>query len=156
MVPSRGFLYTSPLNHNNKTYKKRRRMLKPIIFKHQKNIGTFSIANVYPILQQGNLHQVLPSTLGFPHSIGTWRPVKVRSTCISWRVVWGDFQRGFRGFCTMKYGLFNKDSWNFHGLWQNNPHMDVSENSGTPKSSILIGFSIINHPFWGTTISGNT
>ena len=25
--------------------------------------------------------------------------------------------------------------------------MDVSENSGTPKSSILIGFSIINHPF---------
>ena len=27
---------------------------------------------------------------------------------------------------------------------------------GTPKSSILIGFSIINHPFWGTTIFGNT
>ena len=26
---------------------------------------------------------------------------------------------------------------------------------GTPKSSILIGFSIINHPFWGTTILGN-
>ena len=25
-------------------------------------------------------------------------------------------------------------------------NMDVSENSGTPKSSILIGFSIINHP----------
>ena len=34
--------------------------------------------------------------------------------------------------------------------------MDVAENSGTPKSSILIGFSIINHPFWGTTILGNT
>ena len=33
---------------------------------------------------------------------------------------------------------------------------DVSENSGTPKSSILIGFSIINHPFWGTPIFGNT
>ena len=29
-------------------------------------------------------------------------------------------------------------------------HMDISENSGTPKSSVLIGFSIINHPFWGT------
>ena len=27
--------------------------------------------------------------------------------------------------------------------------VDVSENGGTPKSSILIGFSIINHPFWG-------
>ena len=34
--------------------------------------------------------------------------------------------------------------------------MDVSENSGTPKSSILIGFSITNHPFGGTTIFGNT
>ena len=34
--------------------------------------------------------------------------------------------------------------------------MDVSENSGTPKSSILIGFSIINPPFWGTPIFGNT
>ena len=28
--------------------------------------------------------------------------------------------------------------------------------SGTPKSSILIWFSIINHPFWGTPIFGNT
>ena len=27
--------------------------------------------------------------------------------------------------------------------------MDVSKNGGTPISSILIGFSIINHPFWG-------
>ena len=35
-------------------------------------------------------------------------------------------------------------------------HMDVSENNGTPKSSILIGFSILNHPFWGTLILGNT
>ena len=34
--------------------------------------------------------------------------------------------------------------------------MDVSENHGTPKSSILLGFSIINHPFWDTTIFGNT
>ena len=25
-----------------------------------------------------------------------------------------------------------------------------------PKSSVLIGFSIINHPFWGTPIFGNT
>ena len=34
-------------------------------------------------------------------------------------------------------------------------HMVVSENSGTPKSSILIGFSFINHPFWGTPVLGN-
>ena len=34
--------------------------------------------------------------------------------------------------------------------------MGVPENSGTPKSPITIGFSIINHPFWGTSIFGNT
>ena len=27
--------------------------------------------------------------------------------------------------------------------------------TSTPKLSILIGFSIINHPFWGTPIFGN-
>ena len=37
-----------------------------------------------------------------------------------------------------------------------NMYMGVSENRGTPKSSILIGFSPINHPFWGTTIFRNT
>ena len=32
--------------------------------------------------------------------------------------------------------------------WRNErTNMDVSENRGTPKSSILIGFSTINHPF---------
>ena len=34
-------------------------------------------------------------------------------------------------------------------------YMGVSKSNGTPKSSILIGFFIINHPFWGTTIFGN-
>ena len=34
--------------------------------------------------------------------------------------------------------------------------LGVSKNNGAPKSSILIGFSIINHPFWGTPIIGNT
>ena len=35
--------------------------------------------------------------------------------------------------------------------------MGVSENKGTPKSSMLIGYSIINHPFWGIPIFfGNT
>ena len=33
-------------------------------------------------------------------------------------------------------------------------YMGVSKNRGTPKSSILIGFFIINHPFWGTPIFG--
>ena len=36
-------------------------------------------------------------------------------------------------------------------------HIGVSKNSGgPPKSSILIGFSIISHPFWGTPIFGDT
>ena len=34
--------------------------------------------------------------------------------------------------------------------------MGVSKNRGTPKSSILIGFYLINHPFEGTPILGNT
>ena len=34
-------------------------------------------------------------------------------------------------------------------------HMGVSVNGGTPKSSIFIGFSIMNHPFWGAPIFGN-
>ncbi len=37
-----------------------------------------------------------------------------------------------------------------------NDDMGVSKNRGTPKSSILIGVSIINHPFWGTIIFGHT
>ena len=35
-------------------------------------------------------------------------------------------------------------------------NLGVSKNRGTPKSSILIGFSLINRPFWGTIIFGNT
>ena len=53
-------------------------------------------------------------------------------------------------------------------LWQGDPgslgfvffkvqwHLGVSKNNGTPKSSILIGISLINHPFWDTPIFGNT
>ena len=33
--------------------------------------------------------------------------------------------------------------------------MGVSNKNGTPKSSILIRISIINHPFWGSPIFGN-
>ena len=36
------------------------------------------------------------------------------------------------------------DAWKY-----TKQYMDVSENRCTPKSSILIGFSIINHPFLG-------
>ncbi len=39
--------------------------------------------------------------------------------------------------------------------WKMFVSMGVSKNNGIPKSSIFIGFSIVNHPFWGTTIFGN-
>ena len=55
------------------------------------------------------------------------------------------YQRGVRPLGT----------WAFFLKGSNSPPNDVSENSGTPKSSVLIGFSIINHPFWGTPIFGN-
>ena len=42
------------------------------------------------------------------------------------------------------------------GLVERTIKMGVSKNNGTPKSSVLIGFSIVNHPFWGTIIFGNT
>ena len=44
----------------------------------------------------------------------------------------------------------------FSGHDSHEMYMDVSENSGTAKASILIGYSIINHPFWGTPIFRNT
>ena len=34
-------------------------------------------------------------------------------------------------------------------------HMVVSQNVGTPRSSILMGFSLINHPFGGSPTYGN-
>ena len=55
-------------------------------------------------------------------------------------------------------GGSNRWGWRFISKWGEHPdiHLGVSKNRGTPKSSILIGFSIINHPFWGTPIFGNT
>ena len=47
-------------------------------------------------------------------------------------------------------GVKSSSSWGIY------IYMGVSKNNGTPKSSILIGFSIINRPFWGTPIFGNT
>ncbi len=53
------------------------------------------------------------------------------------------FQKKWRcHLATWKPFIFNK--------------LGVSKNNGTPNSSILIGFSIIHHPFWGTNIFGNT
>ena len=69
----------------------------------------------------------------------------------TWVIFWGE-----TGETTMSVLLQNSLPWRWKILWINQKVMGVSKNSGTPKSSILIRFSIINHPFWGTPIFGNT
>ena len=59
-------------------------------------------------------------------------------------------------FPAKKHMVILKNKRNTSWKVETTRNLGVSENSGTPKSSILIGFSIINHPFWGTTIFGNT
>ena len=50
------------------------------------------------------------------------------------------------------------NSWFQGGVFDDDTcNMGVSKNNGTPKSSILIGFShYFHHPFWGTSIFGTT
>ena len=50
----------------------------------------------------------------------------------------------------------NRGNSKNHGKTTTKLNMDVSLYGGTPKSSFSIGFSIINHPFWGIPILGNT
>ncbi len=67
------------------------------------------------------------------------------------RVVWSVDPILTQAFRIMK--------WNCSNIIFCFQYMGVSKNRGTPKSSILIGFSIINHPFWDTMgypIFGNT
>ena len=67
-------------------------------------------------------------------------------------MLWSLLKRKKRGKCVHNPPFANPDLFlRFVRL----KDMGVSKNSGTPKSSILIGFSIINHPFWGTPIFGN-
>ena len=63
---------------------------------------------------------------------------------LAWKLV--RFEEGVVGFSV---GLLTEGTIK---CW----YMGVSKNRRTPKSSILIGFSIINHPFWGIPIFGNT
>ena len=62
---------------------------------------------------------------------------------------------------TQVYGeveMWNDTQWQIRRLehqfyWF--PCTQVSWNRGTPRSSILVGFPIVNRPFWGTPIPGN-
>ena len=44
--------------------------------------------------------------------------------------------------------------WFIWSKWMQTIHakMEVSYDGGTPKSSILVGVSVLNHPFWGIHI----
>ena len=67
------------------------------------------------------------------------------------------FKVHFKLDCRIRYDPFVPSKLTIeHDQLEKKIHMGVSLNGGTPKSSILIGFSIINHPFWGTPIFGNT
>ena len=57
---------------------------------------------------------------------------------------------------TTKVGGGRFKAYSSFGLASRGSYLGVSQNGGIPKSSILIWFSIINHPFWGTPICGNT
>ena len=87
------------------------------------------------IISKNNEKDVLP-TDSFLSSLS--RVKKKRGLC--WKGL--DCHLGKKPFGTPLGCVGTKDS---------RISMDVSENSGTPKSSILIGFSIINKPFWGPT-----
>ena len=55
-----------------------------------------------------------------------------------------------------QHGLEHVGKWDMKQTWTMNiDRMVVSINGGTPKSSTLIGCSILNHPFGGTPIYGN-
>ncbi len=73
---------------------------------------------------------------------------KVRHDGAIW--VWRGNQRIRRS------GVFTACITRLHVQNHINLYMGVSKNRGTPKSFILIGFSIINHPFWSTRVFGNT
>ena len=74
----------------------------------------------------------------------------------TWKLQSGPQKSVFRRYGLVIYRLYLHLVVKKEQVSQKKKHMDVSENSGTPKSSILIWFSIRNHPFWGTPIFGNT
>ena len=88
----------------------------------------------------------------FSHDWGTSQWLKFLSLLILGRVFQQQIVLQFSTLAT-ELGWSITDAELVHDL---EIDMGVSKNNGTPKSSILIGFSsIINHPFWGTPTFGN-
>ena len=71
-----------------------------------------------------------------------------RASTASHLVFTHDGRRGFFFKGTAVGRCLKDDGFYIDGCFQ--------KNNDIPKSSILIGFSIINHPFWGTLLFGNT
>ncbi len=97
-------------------------------------------------LASSSYHVDIPSSLGY--ALPCHRCLDNCSA--NWRHLLQTCWRQGRGFQRQR----NPNHWCDEG--EKSVCMGVSKNSGTPKSSISIGFSIINHPFWGTPIFGNT
>ena len=55
----------------------------------------------------------------------------------------------------LHFGIWWRRPWLFKGVYSVTQYGSVSWNRGTPKSSILIGCSLRNHPCWDTPILGN-
>ena len=70
-------------------------------------------------------------------SLATFSPLILGKVAFDSSATRGKKNRKRKAKGSLPSCLFNKG----------NAHKGVSENNGTPKSSILIGFSIINHPF---------
>ena len=97
-----------------------------------------------------------------------YRVLTIPGGCLEFRpsTVWTAFYRSFTDQSYLcgplpvgeanahRHHVFGQRGWGIQSPHLRYPkiYMDVSENSGTPESSILIGVSIINHPFWGTPI----
>ena len=76
--------------------------------------------------------------------VSTWKAIFLGSTTVMWRL---RSDSAWRLKTSKESKIYRRSSC---------LQLSVSKNRGTPKSSILVGFSITNHPFWGTFIFGNT
>ena len=66
-----------------------------------------------------------------------------------WSLTWNQKMAPLEKEVPFEKASFSGSLLNFGGVYRPYSYMGVSKNKGTPKSSIVIGFSFINHPFWG-------
>ena len=86
-----------------------------------------------------NIHHLLVDVFSVLEKVDFQPAMSIYWRVISWQ---------FHLTCLTSLTCFGKVG-SFWKVCSDANHMDVSANRGTPKS-------IINHPFWGTPIFGNT